>query len=295
MIYAFVTGKKEQDTYIKSFSVSCGAKIVHTRHFVSLQHGHSSYSPRVVKKKFLPGVTGIAFSGILRGNFHLFEMAKNQNLDVYYIDHAYFGRGYKNPCWMRITKNGFIQNLILSDINEKRYETHFDTNFKDYNFTNKNNIVLLPPSNVMTKVFNQSEWEKNTIEKIRKYTDRPIVVRRKDGPSIDDLLINPTKAKSRNVYEKSLEEELRDAYCVVAFNSTAALDALKMGVPVICEKYCPAFPLSHAFDQIENLQEKDRLKLFKSLACGQYTFDEVSQTKTFNYLNSIKQWKGDIL
>jgi capsule polysaccharide modification protein KpsS len=109
------------------------------------------------------------------------------------------------------------------------------------------------------------------------------------------LLINPTKAKSRNVYEKSLEEELRDAYCVVAFNSTAALDALKMGVPVICEKYCPAFPLSHAFDQIENLQEKDRLKLFKSLACGQYTFDEVSQTKTFNYLNSIKQWKGDIL
>jgi hypothetical protein len=295
MIYAFMSGKREQDKYIKAFGASCGAKIVHTRHFITLQHGHREHPPRIVKKRFLPGVTGIAFSGILRGNFHLFEMAKRQNLDVYYIDHAYFNRGYKNPYWMRVTKNGFIQNTILSDISEKRYETHFDPNFKDYSFMNKNNIVVLPPSNIMAKVFNQTEWEKNTIAEIQKYTDRPIVVRRKDGPSIDDLLINPTKAKSENVYERSLEEELNDAYCVVAFNSTVALDALKMGIPVICEKYCPAFPLSHNFYQIENLQEKDRSRLFKSLACGQYTLEEASQTKTFNYLNSVIQWKGDIL
>lgn len=290
-----MSGKREQDKYVKAFASSCGAKIVHTRHFISLQHGHHSIPPRVIKKRFLAGVTGVMFSGILRGNFYLFEMAKNQNLDVYYVDHAYFGRGYKDPQWMRITKNGFIQNLILPDANKSRYETYFDANFKDYSFTNKNNIVVLPPSNVMSKAFNQSDWEKQTIEEIRKYTDRPIVVRRKDGPSIDDLLINPIRTKSQNVYERSLEEELNNAYCVVAFNSTVALDALKMGIPVICEKYCPAFPLSHTFNQIENLKEKDRLRLFRSLACGQYTISEAAQIKTFNYLNSIKQWKGDIL
>lgn len=290
-----MSGKREQDHYVKAFAQSCNAKIVHTRHFISVQYGSRTNPDRIVKKRFPSGVTAIAFSGILRGNAHLFNMAKQQNLDVYYIDHAYFKRGYKNPYWMRITKNGFIQNLIIQNIDKDRYENKFDMDFRDYDFKEKSNIVVLPPSNVVSKVFNKSEWERNTVNEIRKYTDRPIVIRRKDGPSIDDLLINPVKSKESNVYEKSLEDEFKDAYCVVTFNSSAALDALKLGIPVICERYCPAFPLTHRFDEIEDLQEKERFKLFQSLACGQYTLEEATQQKTFKYLNSIRQWKGDIL
>lgn len=295
MIYAFMSGKREQDKYVKAFAISCGAKIVHTRHFISYQPGYRDVAPRLVKKRFPAGVTGIAFAGILRGNAHLFNMAKEQNLDVYYIDHAYFGRGYKSPYWMRITKNGFVQNIMLPDIDTDKYEKHFDLNFTDYNFKNKKNILVLPPSNIVSKVFKQTEWEKKTINEIRKYTDRPIVVRRKHGPSIDNILINAIKSKNEEVYERSLEEELNDTYCVVAFNSTVALDALKMGIPVICERYCAAYPLTHSFDEIEDLKEKERSKLFKSLACGQYTLEEAANPKTFKFLNNVKQWKGNIL
>lgn len=290
-----MSGKREQDKYVKAFAVSCGAKIVHTRHFIAMQNGYRDVPPRLVKKRFPPGVTGIAFAGVLRGNAHLFQMAQAQNLDVYYIDHAYFRRGYTKPYWMRITKNGFVQNIMLDNMDTSRYEKNFDTDFKDYNFKDKQNILVLPPSNVLTKIFDQWEWERKTIKEIRKYTDRPIVIRKKHGPSIDNILINAIKSKENIVYERSLEEELSDAYCVVAFNSTVALDALKLGVPVICDKYCAAYPLSHKFEEIEDLKEKDRIKLFKSLACGQYTLEEATNEKTFKFLNSIRQWKGNIL
>ena len=294
MIYAFMSGKREQDRYVKMLAASCGAKIVQTRHFISLQPGHNDVPPRLVKKRFLAGVTGIIFAGVLRGNAHLFKMAQDQRLDVYYIDHAYFERGYKSPYWMRVTKNGFIQNSILPGVNSDRYINNFNYEFRDYNFKDKKNILVLPPSAVLSKVFNQYEWEKNTIKELRKYTDRPIVIRRKSGPSIDDLLMNVMKSKNVDVYEKSLEEEFEDAYCVVSFNSAATLDALRLGIPVICDKFCPAFPLTHTFDQIEDLQEKERLPLFSSLAHGQYTLEEAANPKTFKYLNSMKQWKGNI-
>jgi hypothetical protein len=294
MIYAFVSGKREQDRYIKACAAAVGAKIVHTKHFISLQPGHSNVPPRLFKKRFLPGVTGIIFAGVLRGNAHLFNMVKEQGLDFYYIDHAYFQRGYTRPYWMRITKNGFVQNSILPNADQSRYVKHFNYEFKDYNFKDKKNILVLPPSNVLSKVFNKAEWEINTVNELRRYTDRPIVIRRKQGSSIDDLLMNVIESKNVDVYEKSLEEEFEDAYCVVSFNSAATLDALRLGIPVICDKFCPAFPLTHSFDQIENLQEKERLPLFSSLAHGQHTFEEASNIKTFRYLDSVRQWRGNI-
>ena len=247
---------------------------------------------KIIKKPLPPKARAIIFSGILRGNAHLFEMARKRNVDFYYIDHAYFNNGYNGPCWMRITKNGFVQNAIIPSADKERFASNFHLELEDYNFKNKQDIVILPPSNVVARVFDKIAWEENVIKEIRKYTDRPIVVRRKPGDTIDNLLINPQKIRNKPKYEKSLEEVFRDAYCVVAYNSSAALDALRMGVPVICDKFCPVFPLTHSLNQIEDLKEKERMPLFQSLAHGQYTIGEAQDLKTFEYLKGVKQWKG---
>lgn len=292
MIYAFLSGKREQDRYVKAFGASCGAKIVHTRHIVSRHSSRGALPEKILKRGLPHQVNTIIFSGILRGNAHLFELAKRRNVNFYYIDHAYFNKGYDGPSWMRITKNGFAQNSILDKVNENRFSDNFNLTFEDYNFIDKRNIVILPPSDVVSRVFDKQNWENAVIDKLRKHTNRPIVVRRKPGDSIDNLLINPVKVKNKPVYEESLEDVMKDAYCVVAYNSSAALDALRMGVPVICDRFCPAFPLSHSLDRIENLTEKERMPLFQSLAHGQYTIGEAQDPKTFEYLNSVTQWKG---
>ena len=292
MMYAFLSGKREQDRYVKMFGSSCGARIVHTRHFVSKVQRQGSDSGKLIKRNLPSNIKGIIFSGMLRGNAHLFEFAKSRNIDFYYIDHAYFNQGYKDPYWMRITKNGFVQNTILKNTDPKRFENNFDLKIKDYNFKDKRNIIILPPSNVVSKIFEKQTWEENIIKVLRKHTDRPIIVRQKpNNTSIDDLLYSPIKLKDKIEHKQTLNEVLEDAYCVVAYNSNAAIEALQAGVPVICDKMCPAFPLSHALNEIENLVEKDRMPLFQSLAHGQYTMQEARDEKVFRYLNANKQWR----
>jgi hypothetical protein len=108
---------------------------------------------------------------------------------------------------------------------------------------------------------------------------------------MDNMLVNIV-SKESYTYEESIDETLENAYCVVAFNSTVALTALQKGIPVICERYCAAFPLSHSFEQIENLSEKERLPLFASLAWGQFTLAEIREPKTFDHINKTIQWRG---
>jgi hypothetical protein len=291
MMLFFLTGKREQDVYMKAFSCATPGKVVSTQHFVHIESAYKNEPKKIKKKSILPSYNSIAFSGLLRGNSHLLDLALSKNLDFYYVDHAYLNSGYKYPHWMRVIKNGFVQNTIIPDVDQKRLQQNFDIKFNDYKFREKKNIIVLPPSNTVARVFNQLDWETKTIENIRKHTDRPIVVRRKSGPVMDDLLVN-VASKENYEYEESIDEALGNAYCVVAFNSAVALTALRKGVPVICERYCPAFPLSHSFEQIENLSEKERLPLFASLAWGQFTMEEIRDPKTFDCINKTIQWKG---
>lgn len=284
---AFLSGKKDQDIYVKSFGHASDAKIIHTKHQV-----FQNQSFQVKIKNLLPGYNSVAFAGLLRGNAHILDMALHNNINFYYIDHAYFNPGYKYPNWMRVTKNGFVQNTILPNVDQNRLKL-FDINFRDYNFNTKKNIVVFPPSNTVARVFNQMNWESKTIEKIKQYTDRPIVVRKKKGPVMDEIMIN-VKYEEKFDYTESLDTVLDNAYCVVAFNSAVALTALERGIPVICERYCAAYPLTHSFSDLEKLKEKERTQLFASLSWGQFTMEEITNKKTFKFINSITQWKGSM-
>lgn len=292
MMCAFLSGKRDQDSYVKSFGYTNGAKLVYTRHHV-YQHRSSRHNPPHLRiKDLLPSYESIAFAGLLRGNAHLLSMALSKGLNFYYIDHAYFNPGYRYPNWMRVVRNGFVQNTIIPDVDQDRLKL-FDINFKDYNFNTKRNVVVFPPSDTVSRVFNRTNWEAETVEKIKQYTDRPIVIRKKKGPVMDNLMLN-VKYEEKFDYTESLDEVLDNAYCVVTFNSAVALTALERGIPVICERHCAAFPLTHSFEEIEHLKEKERLQLFASLAWGQFTMEEIKNNKTFEHINSITQWKGSI-
>lgn len=294
MIYAFLSGKKEQDKFIKHLAVGAGAKLVHTRHFVRTAPAYRGEPKRIKVKTPLPSCRGFIFAGLLRGNAHILNMAIEKNIPYYYVDHAYFNSGYKNnPQWMRVVKNGFMQNTLIPNVNDARLNQNFSVNLQPYDYKDKKNIVVFPPSNTVARVFNQKTWEANIVENIKKHTDRPIVIRRKTGPVLDDQLFYPY-TKEVHEYPETIDQVLDNAYCVVAFNSSIALKALERGIPVICDRYCPAFPISNELKHIEDLKEFDRQPLFNSLAWGQFTLNEVSNQKTFGFINNTLQWKGAI-
>ena len=291
MIYAFMSGKSCQDNYIRNFSESVNAKLVRTSQYYNGRSVSIDRGGNIVTKR-IEGLDCAVFFGLLRGNAHILDSAVKNKFDFYYVDHAYFNSGYSHPNWMRVTKNGFAQNCIIPGADKDRLK-QFNINFKDYKFNHNQNIVIFPPSNTVGRVFDQTNWETKTVKEIRKYTDRPIIIRKKKGPVMDQLMLNSI-SKERYNYTESIDQVLDNAYCVITFNSSIALTALERGIPVICDRYCPAFPLSHKFEEIENLEEKERLELFSSLAHGQFTMEEIKQKRVFDYINSIVQWEGSI-
>lgn len=91
------------------------------------------------------------------------------------------------------------------------------------------NIVILGQNRfgISTQERDIFLWYDETIEEIRKYTDRPIIYRH--HPKCDIDYQNSEVIGSRNT---SISTDLENAWCVVAFSTNAVVDAIIHGIPV---------------------------------------------------------------
>lgn len=273
MLFAYTTSKPPQNQVVQAFANSVGAKVLPVEDFL---------------KNGLPAnASGVIFFGLLFGTARILRECSSKSVDFFYIDHAYFLSGYNSPTWMRVTKNGFVQNnFIPSD--SGRWNSNFNIPLKEYNHKNKERILILPPSDAVSRTFGAQTWLKTTIRNLRMYTDRPIVVRQKPGPVLNADMTK-TISRKKYKYSETLEEQLGKAYCVIAYNSNVAIDALIGGIPVICSKNCAAYPLSNSISNIETLIEYKRLPLLYSLSQGQYNLTEIKNGTAYRSISKLNQ------
>ena len=104
------------------------------------------------------------------------------------------------------------------------------------------------------------DWEEKTIEEIKKYSDRPILISTKQQ--------NP------------MNEVMKDAWAVVTDHSNSAIDALIQGVPIIMTN--PA----RTYGKIENIEslDFDPIPLLSALSYNQWTLDEMRSGKAWREL-----------
>lgn len=139
--------------------------------------------------------------------------------DFYYIDTGYFGNSRKKT-FHRITKND-MQNLGPV-IHRPRDRLAF-TGYQARKFRPGSKILLAPPSQKLLMCYNLdlSQWIKDTVEEIKKHTDREIVIREKQGRSV---------RVTTDTIEMALDQ---DIHCLVTFSSIAAVEAVLFGKPAI--------------------------------------------------------------
>jgi lipopolysaccharide biosynthesis glycosyltransferase len=156
---------------------------------------------------------------VLRGITKRKQMAacKEQGRDFYYIDTGYFGNGRKKN-FHRITKNS-MQNIdSVIDRPADRFQA---TGISLTKFRPGSKILICPPSAKVMVFYNLDleQWMQETIETIKKYTDREIVIRLK-------------KPRSERVHNDTMAMALsQDIHCMVTFNSIAATESLLLGKP----------------------------------------------------------------
>jgi len=140
--------------------------------------------------------------------------------DFYYIDTGYFGNG-KKKLYHRITKND-VQNFgpVIARPSDRLDRT--GVQLKKVRATGSK-ILLAPPSQKLLNLYDidLETWLAQTLSEIGSYTDREVVIRRKQGRSV-------------RVNEDTIEMALdQDIYCLITYSSIAAGEAILHGKPAI--------------------------------------------------------------
>ena len=148
-------------------------------------------------------------------------------------------------------------------------------------YTPGENILLCPPSQKALSYWNVNlqEWLDSTVENLKKYTKRPIVIREKQKRNV---------RTTEDTMEMALQ---RDVHCLVTYNSIAAVEALILGKPVFVMGPNAAEPLANTdLSKINNplMPVIDRVRaLCCNLAYGQFTPAEMIDGTAWRILNEF--------
>ena len=192
----------------------------------------------------------------------------------YYIDNGYMGNLMKKKHFYRIVKNN-IQHTKVKDMPGDRFMDlcRFAPYMNYYGKKPKQDgpILLVTPSEKPCKFYdlNQEQWKKDTIEELKKHTDRPIIVR--------DKGLRPDRIKENSVAAQCAREKI---YAVVTYQSMAALEALHYGIPAFTlAPSCVDSVVSKDLSTIEQAKYPDEQQfknLLNYLAYCQYSLDEIN-------------------
>jgi hypothetical protein len=122
------------------------------------------------------------------------------------------------------------------------------------------------------------DWVQSTVDRIRQYSDRKIIVRP-----------HPRSPISLNIpgVEVGLPRQIAGTYdgfdidynchCVVNHNSGPAVQAAIHGTPIICDSSSLAGEISSRFEDIETIKLPDREEWFLKLCHTEWTVSEIAQ------------------
>lgn len=153
------------------------------------------------------------------------NLCESQGRDYYYIDTGYIGNLDKRKHWHRIVKNGMQHSVPRYDLASDRYLNIIGTRdhlrFKKWRKSG-DAILVVTPSEKPCKFYgiDRNTWVDNTLTELKKYTDRPIIIR--------DKGLRRERIKENSIYHQFEEDRI---FAVVTYNSIAATEAIGFGIP----------------------------------------------------------------
>ena len=238
------------------------------------------------KQKFNESVLvrGIAAGPII-------DYIREQGLDYYFIETGYFGnykcRGNANArkYWHRIVKNAMQHDRVL-DVPDDRWRTllKYDPRLEWTGWkTRGENILLVAPSEKPCAYYgiDKEQWVSDTVNTLKQYTDRPIVIREKG---------DRTERTSSNVIYDAFDQNV---FAVVTYNSIAAVESVAYGIPAFALAPTAAAPVTlNDLSKIENPFYPDEEFVYRwlsSLAYGQYHLDELLTGQAWKLIQANEQ------
>jgi len=226
----------------------------------------------------------LVIRGVVKKNYA--EECVKINRDFYYMDTGYVGNfpSPGNPNgkkkWHRVVKNE-NQHSIIREVPDDRWKQLIKddprlawSEWKNYN----KKILLVMPNPKACKYYNIdfNTWEKETIEKIKTYSNLPIEIRIKGSRS------------ERNTGYTIYDAFDSGVYATVALNSVAAVESVLYGIPAFVSVPCAALPIASTdLSMLKNPYKPTQETINKqacNLSYGQFTVEEIADGTAYKLI-----------
>lgn len=199
-------------------------------------------------------------------NEELLKTRMDNNLPFLFMDSGYTNFLESGKVWHRLCNNHIHTNQFSGKFNSKRMDI-FKCLPKPWR-EEGNDIIIVEPSAIQCKLFDidVEHWRYWIQSRIEQYLNQPkrIVFREKVDKKI-----------RQSFYQHLLNENV---YCVINYNSNAAVEAIWAGVPVITlGKHITNMVSADSIEKINQLARPDLEVWLKRLSYSQYTLDEIER------------------
>jgi hypothetical protein len=245
-------------------------------------------------------------------NHKLYNFVKSQNKPILVCETNLFRQNSfpisDNKCYFRLGWNHFLR---CGEFNNKNSPPDRWTKIKKLQklkikpWRKKGEYILLilqkPGDSTLNSMYEKYEsyenWIYKTINKIRKYSDRPILIRPhihhkkinfKKFESEKDKIFISSVYKNRSILEggKSLETDFANAWAVVGYNSNSMVESTLAGIPT--------FPLDED-SVVWNVSNKNNLHNIENPSISidrlQWCYDAAYMIWNRNELENGQAWQ----
>lgn len=233
------------------------------------------------KDNGVPVIWSVLWHGRMAKNQAVFRQAMQEGKHVLILEVGNLVRG---TTWRlslnNINGEGIFGNNL--DLDEHRPQ-HLNVSLNPIKKNRQQHILIAcqhQRSHQWQNNPSMQQWVINQITEIRKYSNRPIVIRPHPRSKFTDSFkkfSNITLDMPKPVPNTYDSFNINyNCHCVVNFNSGPAVQSAIHGTPVICDRSNLAFPVS---DKIEHIHEPvlpDRTDWFIKLCHTEWTLSELS-------------------
>ena len=211
-----------------------------------------------------------------------------QNTAAIFVDSNILYYARQEHDWHRYSLNSVYPNTgtyFFRELDPTKWNTFskwHDAELKPWRTVGNHILIFCQRPNGFNMFINQEVWLDITIDKIRQYTSRPIMIRMHPGDGNRDKHIYKIQKKYGNTVTISTHANIRqalvDCWCTVGINSTPNVVSAIEGIPGYIEDPLHSWATDVAFtdlSQLENPPLLDRSHWISKIANIHWSNDEV--------------------
>lgn len=246
--------------------------------FEAMEHGIKSQGHEIVQdNEDVSVIWSVLWAGRMRNNKLIYENARHNNKKILIIEVGNLKRG---DTWRisldNINNLGYFGN---SDDLDPLRPVKLGVALKPSPSIKRGEILIAcqhQESLQWQGMPHMKDWVAETIEKIKKYTRRRIIVRyhpRSSFPFKMPGIIVERPTPVPMTYDDF--DIFYNYHCIINYNSGPAVQAVIHGTPVLCDQSSLAAPMSIQWQDLDNPSLPDREEWFVKLCHTEWTVEEI--------------------